>query len=44
VKEDEKGVPQIAADQNEVPLGDVEGVRALEDDHEPYGHEGIDHA
>lgn len=44
MKDDKEGVAQVPAYQYEVPLGDVEGVRALHDNDEAYGYEGIDHA
>ena len=41
---DQKGVTQIPADHDEMSLGDVEGIGALENDDKTDGDQGIDHA
>ena len=40
----QEGVAQVPAQHDDLPLSDVERLRALEDDHEANGDEGVHHA
>ena len=44
MKGNKERITEVAADQHEVALGDVEGVRAFEDYDKTDGDEGINHA